>query len=106
MSTPTSSRLLCFALLALTVEVPDSLGVAWFRSDSNAGRGMCDGESEKVAWPLPLGVPLYVPVADIFDRTLLLSRTDASITMTAFDRLAMPGRDLEESAGHLDGAFG
>jgi hypothetical protein len=26
---------------------------------------MCDGESEKGACTLPLGVPLYVPVADI-----------------------------------------
>ena len=65
MIAPTSSRLLCFALLALTVEVPDSLGVAWFRCDSRAGLGMCDGESEKGGWLLPFGVPLYVPVADI-----------------------------------------
>ena len=67
----TSSRRVCFALLAVKEEA-DSLG--WL---SSLGRGMFDVDgldSEKVGigWGLFLGVPRCVPVADILEYYVCL----------------------------------
>lgn len=63
----TSSRFDCFALLALKELEAASLG-----APSNLGRGMFEGLSVKPLLSLFLGVPLYVPAADMVEITLVV----------------------------------
>ena len=67
----TSSLLDCLALLALRVDM--SLG-ALLTTDSSFGLGMPEGLSRawKGFWPLilSLGVPRYVPLADMVVRAI------------------------------------
>ena len=69
----TSSRLDCFCLLALSVDIPLSLCIVELACDSSFGRGMFEGLFSKAGtcplpWPL-FGVPLKVPPAA--DMTVL-----------------------------------